>query len=127
MNKHRVFVYGTLKQGNNIRGLDSFGNADMVGTAITTESVYSLYDLGAFPAVTLNGNNKIQGEVWQVDDKTLATLDNIEGYPDFYNRVRVSTTEGTAWVYYIPDISEYEGAEQITAGPEQAVSWSPFS
>lgn len=125
-NNHRVFVYGTLKRGNRIRGLDSFGNAEFVGSAITTESVYSLYDLGAFPAVTLGGNNKIQGEVWQVDDKTMTTLDSIEGYPDFYNRAKVATTEGTAWIYYIADISEYEGAEQIIAGPEQTVSWSPF-
>lgn len=122
--KHPVFVYGTLKRKNQVRGLDSFGNAEFLGVAFTTDSAYSLYDLGLFPAVTLDGHNIIHGEVWQVDDQTMDILDSIEGYPNFYNRVKVSTTKGNAWIYYIPDISEYPNAEQITAKPEQTVSWN---
>jgi len=122
--KHLVFVYGTLKKGNQIRGLDSFGNAEFLGIAFTTDSLYSLYNLGSFPAVTFDGHNSIHGEVWQVDDQTMDILDSIEGYPNFYNRVKVSTTKGNAWIYYIPDISKYSSAEQITAKPEQTVSWN---
>jgi gamma-glutamylcyclotransferase (GGCT)/AIG2-like uncharacterized protein YtfP len=120
---HRVFVYGTLKKGNSIRGLDRFGNAELVDRAVTAESTYSLYDLGAFPAVSLAGHNKIQGEVWNVDDETFAVLDQIEGYPDFYHRIKIATTAGTAWIYYIPDVHEYQGATQIAGGKEQTVSW----
>ena len=119
-----VFVYGTLKKGNQTRGLDGFANAEFVGTAITTYAIYSLYDLGAFPAVTLKGNNKIQGEAWLVDDETMNILDRIEGYPDFYNRTQIATTKGDAWIYYIPNIAEYPGVTQITAEPGQIVSWN---
>lgn len=121
---NKVFVYGTLKKGNNIRGLDRFGTAQFVDQAVTVDATYSLYDLGAFPAVTLGGENTIQGEVWQVDDATFDVLDGIEGYPEFYNRIKISTTAGNAWIYYIPNITEYPSATQITGGKAQAVEWN---
>lgn len=105
MNKERVFVYGTLKRGNSIRGLDRFGPANtFISEARTYESVFDLYSLGPFPAVTEEGEYHIQGEVWEVDKETFKHLDAIEGYPDFYNRRRVNTTAGEAWMYFIPNL-----------------------
>lgn len=98
----KVFVYGTLKSGGELRGLDRFGNgATIVGKAKTVYPDYEMADLGAFPGVFLNGEYHIEGEVWEVDEDTMEDLDAIEGYPDFYNRQLTHTTEGKAWMYYL--------------------------
>jgi gamma-glutamylcyclotransferase (GGCT)/AIG2-like uncharacterized protein YtfP len=98
----KVFVYGTLKSGGELRGLDRFGDgATIVGKAKTVYPDYEMADLGAFPGVFLNGEYHIEGEVWEVDDDTMEDLDAIEGYPDFYNRQLTHTTEGKAWMYYL--------------------------
>ncbi len=123
MNKaNKVFVYGTLKRGNNVRGLDSWGDADFVGDAVTSLPHFSLHDLGMFPAVSKDGDDHIAGEVWTVSDDILDSLDRIEGYPDFYNRMQVDTTHGRAWMYYIPNIDEYR-ATPIKSDTNQIASW----
>ena len=96
-----VFVYGSLKTGGNIRGLDSFEGTEIVGKATTTYPDYNMLDLGSFPGVTMKGTYKIQGEVWRCDDEVLADLNSIEGYTEFYNRIRTESTEGRAWMYYL--------------------------
>lgn len=99
---HKVFVYGSLKRGGNIRGSQMFKSAINVGQAQTTAGIYSMYDLGAFPGVTLDGKHDINGEVLLIDDKTLAEFDIIENYPIFYDKTEVETTEGPAIMYYLP-------------------------
>ena len=100
-NLHRVFVYGTLKSGGDIRGLNQFDGATIVGKAKTNYPDYNMLDLGAFPGVTKEGEKHIQGEVWEVDDEVMEQLDMIEGYPEFYNRQQTQTTLGKAWMYYL--------------------------
>lgn len=120
---NRVFVYGTLKRGNRVRGMDQMGNAKFVNEAVTVDAAYSLYDLGSFPAVSRKGNNRIQGEVWEVDNDMMNVLDCIEGYPDFYNRCEVVTTEGTAWMYHIDNVEEECNCTQITGSKEKTLAW----
>ena len=110
---HKIFVYGTLKSGGQIRGLNQFGDgAVIVGKAQTVYPDYDMIDLGAFPGVVKGGTYKIQGEVWEVDDETMQDLDAIEGYPDFYNREVTMTTQGKAWMYYLPR-DTYAGYENV--------------
>ena len=103
----KVFVYGTLKSGNDQRGLHLFPGATKQGNATTTEANFNLVDLGAFPAATA-GNADIVGEVWEVNEDTMQQLDMIESYPNFYNRCIVQTTLGEAWMYYIANINKYK-------------------
>ena len=99
---NKVFVYGTLKSGGEVRGLHQFGDgATIVGKAKTQYPDYEMSDLGAFPGVFLNGKFHIEGEVWEVDDETMEQLDAIEGYPDFYSRQLTHTTQGKAWMYFL--------------------------
>ena len=124
----KVFVYGTLKSGGAIRGLDGQAGAELLGDAVTTDASYTLFDLGSFPAVGIKGNNKIKGEVWEVDDKVFASLDAIEGYPDFYDRKQISSTKGNTWIYYIPGIEEehhiYRDIAKIGNEPGKALEWN---
>lgn len=104
MSTHRVFVYGSLKKGYGnhylLEGSLAIGPAKL-------EPKYSMYSLGGFPAVGLDGDTAITGEVYEVDDRTMLRLDNLEGYPDFYNRLKVETAHGEAWMYYIEDCSRF--------------------
>jgi|TARA_B100000212_G_scaffold99632_2_gene73281 gamma-glutamylcyclotransferase (GGCT)/AIG2-like uncharacterized protein YtfP len=103
----KVFVYGTLKSGGDIRGLNQFGDgANIVGKAKTTYPDYEMIDLGAFPGVLEGGEHHIEGEVWEVDAETLMQLDAIEGYSgkpseNFYNRIVVVTDKGKAFMYVL--------------------------
>ncbi len=126
MKKTKVFVYGTLKKGAPARGIDRWAKgAQFIGPAVTSKSAYSLYDLGSFPAVVLNGKTRILGEVWAVDDDTMQDLDRIEGYPAFYKRTLVDTTQGQSWMYFIPDIENYT-ANCIEPDTDQIASWREY-
>ena len=103
----KVFVYGTLQGKNPVRGLHLFPGASKVNDAVTVGGNFDLYNLGAFPAMTTKGNNNVSGEVWEVDEETMTHLDAIEGYPEFYNRSVIKTSEGDAIAYHIDDIKYY--------------------
>lgn len=83
---HNVFVYGSLMRG--------FGNHGLLeSSAFISEATAEglrLYTLGAFPAVLSgdDGDSPVRGEVYSVDDETLARLDRLEGHPNFYRRER---------------------------------------
>ena len=98
----KVFVYGSLKEGywNNIILRDS----NLIDTATTVDDGYNMIDLGGFPAVLRGGTFKIDGELYDIDEKVLDRLDSLEGNGHFYNReiVQVKTSSGdtvNAWMY----------------------------
>ena len=115
-----VFVYGSLKRGNKTRGMDTtFPNAEFIGTTRTKRSLFRMIDLGSFPGVMIIEDDgleyieqgyQIEGEVYRVNDKDLAHLDEIEGVPFFYNRQEVNTTLGPVHMYLVPNTGEYDGA-----------------
>lgn len=95
MSEHVVFVYGTLKKGYGNHHLLS--RSKFLDTAVTRGV---LHDLGAFPAARTNDSGgQIHGELYSVDDETLARLDRLEGIPTFYQRDKVETSKGPAWIY----------------------------
>lgn len=79
-----VFVYGTLKRGN-------FNNRILAGAAFIgkakTAPIYRMLSNGAFPYLIHAGNGiPCHGEIYEVDDETLARLDQLEGVPYHYVR-----------------------------------------
>lgn len=107
--KHRVFVYGLLQRGQGAISLDHQEGAQFVSITRTITDNYTMRDLGEYPAVSRNGIDFIKGELWEVDDQTLAFMDQVEGHPDFYQRETVNTRHGPAWMYQINDgsINDY--------------------
>lgn len=98
--KDLIFVYGTLKQG--------WGNhyilkdQEYKGHAITLPD-FQMYYLGGFPGV-VEGEERITGEVYAVDQKALASCDCLEGHPSFYKREQISVILDDdeiveAWIY----------------------------
>ena len=78
-----IFVYGSL-----LKGLGNhlvLKRARFVRDAHTTPA-FTLVNLGAYPGLLAGGTTAVRGEVYVVDDETLAALDRLEGHPNFYRR-----------------------------------------
>ena len=75
-----LFVYGTLKRGlsNNhfLAGQQFLGE-------VRTLPHYRLYDSGPYPCLVEDRRRgvAVQGEIWRVDAKILARLDELEDVP----------------------------------------------
>lgn len=95
---NRVFVYGTLKQGQRN---DHFLREAGFDGHFTTESCYSMYEFGGYPAVCLDGGHAIEGEVYRVGNRQFQELDDLEWYPRFYQRIEIATRHGQAWMYIV--------------------------
>lgn len=108
---HRVAVYGSLKQGyHNHPLLEGYPcqNTDVI-------QGWDMVDLGSFPGI-FKGDGEIHVEIYEVDDSGMGRLDMLEGYPTFYNRTQVDTSEGKAWIYYLNNPSRYDDCAKVEGG-----------
>ena len=94
---HRVFVYGTLKRGypNNplLEGSEFLGEAVTVLTykAVNVPILNMVWT--SFPVVMPDPSGKpVAGELYTVDDATLARLDQLEREGRSYDRVMIEAT-----------------------------------
>lgn len=102
---HRVFVYGSLKRGyhNNVLLRES----RFIGERITQDETWIMRSLGGFPGVVKEYHGALSasifGDLYEVDDITLARLDRLESNGHFYNRelVRLRDESEPAWMYIL--------------------------
>jgi gamma-glutamylcyclotransferase (GGCT)/AIG2-like uncharacterized protein YtfP len=111
-----IFTYGTLRhgEGNWHRLLNK--------APISTEVLkgFDMYTHGAFP-YAVRGSGTIVAELYEVDDKTFARLDHLEGYPVHYDRMLVKTEDGReAWIYF----SQRESVKDLH--PIKSGDWMEF-
>jgi len=101
---HKVFVYGSLKNGyGNNRLLQS---SEYCGQDITSSADFKMISLCSFPGVIHSENGfHISGELYRVNDKTLQSLDRLEGNGSFYKRelVKLKGFDEDAWMYVLMD------------------------
>ena len=97
----RLFVYGTLRKGD----VRSFFLSDVEQTKfiqeIKTKPIYTLVDLGSFPALVKEGNTSIVGELWEIDERTKKSLDLIEGVPLLYMDEDITLENDTSALAYV--------------------------
>jgi gamma-glutamylcyclotransferase (GGCT)/AIG2-like uncharacterized protein YtfP len=93
-----LFVYGTLCR-------DEENHGEMLGTrfieAARTEPLYSLVDMGGYPALLEQGHTAIDGEVYEVPAELLAQLDAFEEVPTLYERKPVQLQHRSAVDGYV--------------------------
>ncbi len=108
--KFLVSCYGSLRRemSNHQYHLSS----SVYKGTFTTEPEYTLHSLSYYPGLKLNGNHSVVMEVYEVDEKTLETLDRLEGYrpgekASFYDRIEINTPWGKAFTYiYVNELSK---------------------
>lgn len=110
---HSVFVYGTLKSGERNHQILSRRKALYLGRTKTIEPYFVMVQFnsrstpGQFSPGVFRGPldvlepGRIVGEIFQVDDDTLAELDRLEGVGVNYNRVPIALEGGRAAHMYL--------------------------
>lgn len=114
----KLAVYGTLKRGLSRHEL--LAGCEFLGGDFTLP-IYTLWDLGAFPAATLGGSTSIQVEVYNVPTLTLTELDRVERHPHLFERLHTPVyAHGRALMYVLtPNIAKewcISPANKISAG-----------
>lgn len=116
MNKHLVFVYGTLRRGGANSMSYRFPGAKFIADATVSGS---LYDLGAYPGLQLNESNSlVTGEVYEVDDEILKGLDEFEASSHYWRKpveISLGTHRKRGWTYE-PHPEFYSLRTLITSG-----------
>ena len=95
---HHIFVYGTLLRDE--RNHHLIERAMFIGPARTARG-FRLHDLGHFPGMIVAGRGHVHGELFAIDDATLARVDRLEGHPHFYRRTAVRLDDGRAVETYL--------------------------
>mgnify|MGYP003645991375 FL=1 len=88
--KTKIFVYGTLKEG---QANDHYmRNATLIGDG-QTKKQWALVDVagGAFPAM-VQDEMSVKGEVYEASESLLHDLDILEGTPHLYMRYKIPIT-----------------------------------
>ena len=114
MKYHKLFVYGTLRRGQ--RNNHLLGKSLHYGTCYIDGTMYSL---GGFPFINTTKPGIVLGEVFEVNDETLARIDYLEGYSgvednNFYERIQVPCTLGVDVYVYVQN--DREGNRPIPDG-----------
>jgi len=130
---HTIFVYGSLKHGFHNHGL--IEHSTFLGRA-TTSHAYVMLPGPGFPYLVKRWQNApqllVEGELYEVDEKTFAAVDLLEGNGSFYQRQSslVVSEDGfcQGWVYFLLNPETYLpdtiSAESLIVGNE-LYSW-PF-
>jgi gamma-glutamylcyclotransferase (GGCT)/AIG2-like uncharacterized protein YtfP len=116
MNKHLIFVYGSLRRGGAGAMSIRFPGSRFIAEA---EVRGSLYDLGAYPGLLLNeSNSPVTGEVYEVDDDLLNKLDEFEASTNYCRKqveISLGTDRKACWTYE-PDPEFYSLQTLIPSG-----------
>jgi gamma-glutamylcyclotransferase (GGCT)/AIG2-like uncharacterized protein YtfP len=109
MNKHLIFVYGTLRRGSGARAMSArFPDSKFIAEAKVSGS---LYDLGAYPGLLLDESDSlVTGEVYEVDDELLKTLDDFEASSSYFRKqveISLGTDKRRCWIYVPEDNPEF--------------------
>ena len=105
MECNKLFVYGTLKRGNSnhylLTNLSKF-----IGDGVTKKE-YAFYKTYSGLPFILKQNpfTNVKGEVYEIDEFVLESLDVLEGNPTLYKReiieVKVNNVIEKAWCYIL--------------------------
>ena len=106
MQHNKVFVYGTLLEGEHNHSLMN-GAQCLDGVRLDGAK---MFDVGYFPCIVDSGNphQTVYGELYEISDETLMVLDDLESEGRMYERREVtvvscepdSTEKTTAWAYF---------------------------
>lgn len=115
MNKKLICVYGSLRQNH--------GNWRYIlseSQQLSTEVVnipFKMVSLGGFPGlIPSTENHDITIEIFEVDQPTYQRVENLEGWPNFYQKALIPTSLGELEIYVLMSQRYQSGYEVVTNG-----------
>lgn len=104
-----IFVYGSLLSDMSNHGLLDNPFAELLDT-FETPPDFTLLDLGWYPGVVMVGDTSVKGELYRVSQAVWQDVEQLEGYPEFYDRTVLDTPHGPAVMYVLGEdyLSKYE-------------------
>jgi gamma-glutamylcyclotransferase (GGCT)/AIG2-like uncharacterized protein YtfP len=95
--RFHLFAYGSLKSPYTGAARTLLAGCERIGEAIIRGT---LYDLGEFPALLLDGSDPVPGVLWRCPADRLADLDAYEGVDSgLFRRVAARVSGHACWVY----------------------------
>lgn len=103
-----VAVYGSLRKGmgnHNLLAESNFLGQDSL-------KGFKMISLVGYPALfESEEKDVVKVEVYSASKNRMNRLDMLEGFPSIYNRKKIETKYGSAWIYYFD--REMTGRETI--------------
>lgn len=91
-----LFTYGSLRS-TRPQARTLLGGCEPVGTGTVRGT---LYDVGDYPALLLDGDDPVRGEIWRCPADLLLELDRYEGVKDgLFRRAAVKVEDTACWIY----------------------------
>jgi gamma-glutamylaminecyclotransferase len=107
----RLFVYGSLRRGAENNHM--LGDSAWLGPARTTATC-TLKRVSWFPGLLPDGATTVVGDLYDVDEATLATLDEYEG--PWFRRSTVTLQDGSDATCWLVDPAIAAGRPIIESG-----------
>jgi gamma-glutamylcyclotransferase (GGCT)/AIG2-like uncharacterized protein YtfP len=111
--RFRLFVYGTLRQGEVDHEL--LASAERLGEQ-STKSGYTLVELGPLAGMIEGGAGAVIGELYSVDYATLSACDKKRDHPRLFRRQSVMLADGSEAHAYLLDFDQVRGRRRIRSG-----------
>jgi gamma-glutamylcyclotransferase (GGCT)/AIG2-like uncharacterized protein YtfP len=114
----KIAVYGSLRAGfgNHVYVNDS----DMLSREVVNIP-FRMVSLGGFPGlIPADENHDITIEIYSVTDQVYRNVERLEGYPNFYQKATINTSQGEVEVYILED-EYYKKSTFVESG-----DWAEF-
>jgi len=111
--RYRLFVYGTFLKGEPDHGL--LEGADLLGTARSVPR-YKLVESGPLAGLIEPGDTAVVGEIYEVDQPTLARCDLKREHPRLFQRKRVMLDDGGEAEAYLLSVEQARGLRRVRGG-----------
>ena len=109
----RLFVYGTLRQGEPRHTL--LGASRYLG-AVTTTPEFHLVDLGPHAALVRGGSTAVSGEVYAVELEVRRSIDVDRQVPILFTREAITLADGTNADAYLLTVDQVRGRRRLSHG-----------
>jgi gamma-glutamylaminecyclotransferase len=109
----RLFVYGTLRQGEPRHALLAAGTA--LGAA-TTLPAFHLVDVGPYAALVRGGATAVHGELYSVDAQVRRAIDVALEVPILFTREVIELAEGGDADTYLLSLDQVRGRRRLAHG-----------
>jgi gamma-glutamylaminecyclotransferase len=109
----RLFVYGTLRQGEAQHAL--LAGASLLGVSSTTPA-FHLIDVGPYAALVRGGTTAVSGELYSVGLQTRRAIDIERQVPILFTRETIELGDGTRADAYLLTLDQVRGRRRLAHG-----------